>query len=753
MSQARCLLITGRVQGVGFRPHVYRLAHALDLLGEVRNEGGLVRIHVQGALAQLDCFEQQVIEQAPPLSRPILDSVTVTAHLGIDCFKIVSSQASHAKAYLPPDQFCCDACLAEMLDPAERRYFYPFTNCTQCGPRYTIIKKLPYDRPHTAMAKFPLCPVCHKEYSNPLDRRFHAQPLACPHCGPQLTWQQKAHKTHGDSALQLAVNALKEGLVIAVKGIGGYHLLCDARNEQAVQTLRKRKKRPHKPLAVMFPQRGYNGLAEVSAATQATQQHDAALLDPIRPIVLISLKSKHGLAPSVAPGLDELGVMLPYSPLHHLLLHQLGTPVVATSGNISGEPVLTEVDDAAERLAPLVDGFLHHNRPILRPADDGLVRIIADKPRMLRPGRGMAPVELKLPVALEQPALAVGGQMKNAIALGWGDRAVLSPHIGEMESPRSAEVFLQVCQDLPAIHDVEVAQVVHDAHPGYTPTRLAKGWGKSTTPVGHHHAHASSLAGEHGVGGRDHLLMFTWDGTGLGEGSPATLWGGEAFLGGPGHWQRQGSMRPFKLPGGDRVGREPWRAAASLCWALGHAYPQAPQEAELLHKAWQKDINAPLSTAVGRLFDAAAALVGLVQKASFEGQGPFMLEALCGGEEGEVIALPHSFDDHGIWRCDWAPLVAALLDNNRPVKARAQLFHSSMAAALVTQAMAIQKRHRIEAVGLSGGVFQNRHLTEQVVTRLQQQGMPILLHTQLPMNDGGLAYGQLVELAAIQAQD
>nr|CRH04985.1 (NiFe) hydrogenase maturation protein HypF(Carbamoyltransferase) [Candidatus Magnetococcus massalia] len=746
---ARLIHIQGRVQGVGFRPHIYRLAHTLGLDGHVQNLGSHVEVLVAGSDALQDQFIQQIIEKAPPLAKPVIQSVKPSNEKVAEGFRIIPSAKAKGAPFLPPDQFCCDDCLEEIQDPAARRYQYPFTNCTQCGPRYTLIAALPYDRPNTAMADFPLCPACAKEYGDPLDRRFHAQPLACPVCGPQLSWQQgdTASLAAREEALQAALEALKRGEIIAVKGVGGYHLLCDATREESVATLRSRKRRPHKPLAIMLPQVGADGLAMLQRYAEPSKEHLQALLDPVRPIVLMPLKPGTDLAPSVAPGLDEVGVMLPYSPLHHLLLQQWGRPLVATSGNISGEPVLIDALEAEQRLKGVVDGFLHHNRPILRPADDGVVRVIHGRARMLRPGRGMAPVELELPLPLPKPTLAVGGHMKNAVALGWNKRVVLSPHIGEMDAPRTVAIFKQVCGDLQRIHGVQAERVVHDHHHGYTATREAEQMALPTYGVGHHAAHASALAGEHGVSRDENLLVFTWDGVGLGtEPERPTLWGGELLYGGPGRWQRVGSMRPFRLPGGDKVGREPWRAALSLCWQGGLDAPFTQAGSELLKQAWQRGLNAPVSSAVGRLFDGAAALMGLITHASFEGQGPFMMEALCRGE-GQVIPLPLSLDEEGVLRLNWALLIHLMMDETLSQQQRSEAFHSSMAAGLIQMANHFRATMPVDGVGLTGGVFQNRWLTEQAVVGLEQQGYSVLLHEKVPMNDGGLAYGQLVEWA------
>ncbi|MDE3114949.1 MAG: carbamoyltransferase HypF, partial [Pseudomonadota bacterium] len=529
------IVMSGRVQGVGFRPFVYRIALAHGVAGWVRNETGKVVILAEGAPTALEAFARALLVEAPPLAKPQLESRAETVPQGAQGFHILkSAEAAEADIHLPPDLFCCPDCVAELHDRAARRHAYAFTNCTQCGPRYTIIESLPYDRPHTSMAGFALCPACRAEYENPLDRRFHAQPLACPECGPQLSFVLGGEeRATGAAALAATLDVLRAGGVVAAKGVGGYHLLCDAASDAAIAKLRARKHRPHKPLAVMLPFAGADGLDSVRRhAVPATEEADA-IRDPARPIVLVRKRADATLGKGLAPGLGELGVFLPYSPLHVLLLEGFGAPLVATSGNISGEPVLTDEGQAQARLSGIADAFLHHNRPIVRPADDSVVRIIGGRPRPIRLGRGIAPLEIDLPSPLAEPTLAVGGHMKGAIALGWGKRAVVSPHIGELDSVRSLEVFAQVINDLQRLYRVEARRVICDAHPRYASTRWAKACSLPVIAVQHHAAHAAALAGEYPDVRR--WLVFAWDGVGLGEDSE--LWGGEAFCGAPGGWR------------------------------------------------------------------------------------------------------------------------------------------------------------------------------------------------------------------------
>lgn len=743
--QAKQIVISGRVQGVGFRPFVYRLADEFGLAGWVRNRSGQVEIRVEGAGPALVAFADALYNRAPPLARPDYPRIASAAPLGLRSFSIEASEAGdEADIHLPPDYFVCDDCLAEMRNPVERRYRYPFINCTQCGPRYTLIDRLPYDRPNTAMAAFSLCSDCRDEYENPLDRRYHAQPLACARCGPSLTFSRPgAVDINGnEQALSACFDAMRNGLIVAVKGVGGYHLLCDAEDPEVIGRLRLRKPRPDKPLAVLVPWRGEDGLEWLNRLAQPSETEKKMIRSPSRPIVLLQKRNDSWLNEAIAPGLNEVGVMLPYSPLHHLLAEGYAKPLVATSANLSGEPVLTDNDEATARLVHIADAFLHHNRPIRRPADDSVYRAIAGKVRPLRIGRGVAPVEKKLPFRLEQPVLAIGADLKNTVALAFNDRVVISPHIGNLGSLRSERVFEQVIADLCRLYDITPRTIVCDAHPAYYSNLWAKRQDLQVVPVYHHHAHASALAGEHEL--EEPLLVFTWDGTGYGE--DGTIWGGEALLGSPGHWRRVASLRPFKLPGGDKASREAWRCAQALCWEQGMAWPDSPPSSALLRKAWERGINCPVTSSAGRLFDAAAALTGVAQFSSYEGHAAMRLEAIS-RPGAEALSLPLFSTTSGLLISDWAPLLPLLLDQGAGLAERASLFHASLANVIVDQALALRGKHGVKRVGLSGGVFQNRLLTEQALTALNRQEFEVYLHESLPSGDGGICFGQVIEAA------
>ena len=739
-------VLSGHVQGVGFRPFVYRLAQRHGVTGRVQNQLGQVEIIAVGRPETLQQFQDELISNAPPLSRPTIDTIEPVDDATFDQFEIAASSGeADARIFVPHDYFMCDDCREELHDPDDRRFRYPFINCTQCGPRYTLIESLPYDRPNTTMAGFPLCDACNREYLDPADRRFHAEPVACPSCGPQLAFHDgdKSATLLAEAALSAALEQLRDGHIVAVKGVGGYHLMCDARDRRAVDVLRERKHRPTKPLAVMFPLRGGDGLGSIRDYADVSDQEALLLSSPGRPIVLTTRKTRSDLADNIASGLDEIGAFLPYSPLHHLLLEEFAAPLVATSANISGEPVLTENPDVEDRLARVADAFLHHDRPIKRPADDPVFRRIAGAMRPLRVGRGCAPLELGLPWRQPQPLLAVGGHMKGTVALSWDDRVIVSPHIGEMDSPRSLMVFEQVAADLQRLYGVAAERVVCDAHAGYTTHRWARRQALPVETVWHHHAHASAAVAEHDAAGP--WLVFTWDGVGLGE--DQTLWGGEALLGKPGTWRRVCSLRPFWLPGGDRAGREPWRSAAALHWTSGRDWQHCPDHDGLARRAWHKRMNSPQTSAAGRLFDAAAALILGVHRTSFEAEGPMLLECLC-QSPSEPLDLPVAKDAAGVWRSDWEPLLDVISDARCTRASRAGVLHATMAGIVLQQAQKVRDEHSFAHVALCGGVFQNRALTEQAVSLLQDDGFTVRLPEKLPCNDAALSFGQAVEIAA-----
>ncbi|MFZ5467323.1 MAG: carbamoyltransferase HypF [Pseudomonadota bacterium] len=766
MREARHFCIEGRVQGRGLRPFIARLARELGLAGEVANVGGRVEGTVAGEGAALAAF-LECLHHELPAARLLTEAVEAAGRAGFRILESLPGERDMASAPLdiPP----CPACLTELHDPASRRYRYPFIACAECGPRYSLLDGLPWGRARTGMAAFPLCAACRAEFDDPHDRRFHAEAIACPACGPRLWFAGEGGRVDGGrEALATAVSLLRSGGILALKGVGGYQLMCDARSDAAVRRLRERKRRPSKPLAVMYPWGGMDGLEAVRREFVLSSAEADALVSQARPIVLLHPRSSEAsLAEAIAPGLAEIGVMLPSSPLHHLLLDDFGGPLVATSGNRSGEPLVWAEADAEARLSGIADAFLHHDRPILRPMDDPVQRVIAGRIRPLRLGRGDAPLEIELPFGLERSWLATGGQMKNAVALGWEPRfgrhtthgasamdgqrvqeqgrVVLSPHVGELDSPRALARFATTIEGLQELYGVRAEAIAHDAHPGYATSRWAQSQPLPSLAVQHHASHASALYAEawrsKGASPGE-MLVLAWDG--LGYGVDGDLWGGEALLGRPGRWRRVASLRSFRLPGGERAAREPWRSALGMAWAAGERWGGVPEgiDLPLLREAAMQGLNAPLTSSMGRLFDGASALLGLCGTASYEGEAAMRLEAAA-GRASPAMAVPLAWldDDEGLPRLDWSPLLSMLLDASRPVADRAAVFHASLARA----ALVLAHRLGAPALGLTGGVMQNRLLVELIHAGAADEGMEVFLPAVVPVNDAGLAFGQLVE--------
>jgi hydrogenase maturation protein HypF len=740
-------LIGGRVQGVGFRPFVCVMANELGVRGSVRNRGGQVEIVAIGDRASVELLLLRLLAEHPPIARPELITTRSCIAAEDSGFRILPSGCGEPGGAVLPDEPTCDACLTEMADPKARRYRYPFIACTQCGPRYTTIASPPFDRATTGMAGFPLCDLCRAEYEQPENRRFHAQLIACATCGPTLSFRDGSENIRGNEpALARTIETLRTGAIVAVRGIGGYHLFCDATHHAAINRLRDRKRRPTKPLAVMFPRTGRDSLDQLRLHCAIDAEAARSLRSREKPIVLVPLHANSTLSSALAPGLGELGALMPYSPLHELLLSGFGRPLVATSGNLGGEPVLTEPAEAEALLASIADAFLHHDRPILNPADDGIVRIISGRARAFRLGRGSAPLSISPQRPLTKPVLALGGQMKVTLALGFGTRVVISPHLGDLDSPRGLDRLEATAETLQRLHGVRVQTLVCDAHGGYTGTRWAAG--QDLLPVlriSHHHAHAAAVAGEFRQERR--WLCFTWDGSGLGE--DGRLWGGEALLGQPGAWTRVGTFRSFAPLGGDKAAREPWRSAAALAWEMGLDWRALGVDISLARAAWQQRLNCPLTSSVGRLFDAASAFLNLTPHTSYEGEGPMAVEALA-TEADNAAALPLSERTDGVLEADWEPLVHSLLNARVTPGRRSATMHACLALTLVSQAIAIKKRHGPFAVGLAGGVFQNRRLASLSLRGLKEAGFRAYLPLRIPCNDAGLSFGQVTEAAARQ---
>jgi hydrogenase maturation protein HypF len=751
---ARRFRVAGVVQGVGLRPFVHRLATRHALTGWVRNDGGEVHIHVEGERAALTDFAAALRTEAPPLARlDALDAHDATWQ-GYTAFAIVeSAHTPQERLPVAPDVVTCDACLAELFDPADRRHRYPFITCTDCGPRYTVIEALPYDRARTSLAPFPQCRRCLAEYTAPGDRRFHSESNACPDCGPRC-WAARvvdgaAVELPGDM-IAIAAGWLREGGVLALRGLGGFHLACDATTEAAVATLRARKHREAKPLAVMV-----RTLADAQALAHVSADEAALLTARERPIVLLVRRPGDGLAPGVAPGLARVGVMLAYSPVHHLLLEAVGRPLVMTSGNLSDEPIAAGNAEAVDRLAALADGFLLHDREIVARIDDSVARVAAGAPLLMRRARGVAPLPLALPAPLATPVLAVGAHLKHTFALGVGRTAYLSPHIGDLESLETLEHFRAVRARYERLFGVVPAGVVHDAHPGYLSTQEAQATGLPVvTVVQHHHAHLAAVLGEYGVEGG--AIGVTYDGTGAGD--DGTVWGGELLVGDAASVVRAAHLVPAPLPGGDVAVRRPWRVAmgygalddtlAAHVAARIAAIPEG--ERRIVAQQLRARVNAPLASSMGRLFDAAAAVCGVRLVQHYEGQAAMELEALAGGAVGEALPFPVVARD-GRWQLDPVPLLVALAERAAQgvePAALAASFHRTVVDATVALVARLAEAYGTRVVALSGGCFQNARLVEGCVAGLSAIGCRVLVPRQLPPNDGAIAYGQLVVAAA-----
>ena len=719
--ERRRLRVSGLVQGVGFRPFVHRLARRHSLGGFVLNDGTGVVIEAEGQPGSLDRFTAELAREAPPAARVNAIAVEAAGALGEPEFRIAASAASGARtALIPADIATCDDCLREVRDPTDRRFRYPFVNCTQCGPRFTIVRRVPYDRAHTTMAAFAMCRDCRREYDDPADRRFHAEPIACPVCGPRLGLERPSETLLlGEEALRGAVAMLRAGAVIAVKGLGGYHLACDAANEEAVGRLRARKHREDKPFALMSsaPER----VAEVEDAA------DELLWSRERPIVLLRRRPDAPVALSVAPAAEWLGVMRPYTPLHHLLCDDIGAALVMTSGNVSDEPIAFEDTDAQRRLGGIADAFLIHDRPIHRRCEDSVVRTSFP----IRRSRGYVPTALRLPVVASRPIVAAGAELKSTFCVARGDEAFLSAHLGDLDSEPAYRAFrtdLELSLEMLAM---EAEVVAYDLHPEYLSTKWALEQDAHLVGVQHHHAHAAACLAEHGETGPALAVVFD----GVGYGSDGTLWGGEILRCDLTTFERLAHLEPIPLAGGEAAIREPWRTAAAY---LERARRPVPfPRWDVVSRALK--VNAPLSSGMGRLFDAVAAVLGLREHVTYEGQAAIELEQLA----GETHAEPYR------WRFgDGAALVGAVHDDleaRRPLSEIAAAFHESVAAGAAAACVEAASPRRVV---LSGGTFQNLRLLARTRARLEQEGFRVLAHRLVPPNDGGISYGQAAIAAA-----
>ena len=755
MPIAEHIHIDGIVQGVGFRPFVYRLAREYDLKGWVRNNSRGVDIEVSGTAKALDAFVRTLSEQAPPLAQ--IDAITRAplphTDLGAE-FIIIHSEDEGGFTLVSPDTATCPDCLRELFEPANRRYRYPFTNCTNCGPRFSIIQALPYDRPNTTMSAFPMCADCQNEYENPLDRRFHAQPNACPECGPHIWLEQNGLSLERDKAMRAAAQTLLDGSLLAVKGLGGFHLVCDATNTQAVRTLRKRKPRPHKPLAVMM-----RNLEMVRAYCHLSADEEDMLTSPAAPIMLLAPRPGTDLSLEIAPRQRALGVMLPYTPLHHLLLHDVNRPLVMTSGNRQNEPIARTNEQARKQLGSIVDGFLWHNRDIHNRNDDSVWMVTAEGPVPLRRSRGYAPRPIVLQNESPVPVLATGSQMKNTFCLLTGNQAFLSQHIGEMDYFDTWQFFTESVrryQDLFGIHPKVIA---HDMHPDFTLAaqdvlnNLLPG--ALTVPVQHHHAHIASCLAENGVDGP--VIGLAFDGTGYGP--DGTIWGGEFLIADTRTYRRAAHLGLFPLPGGEQAIRDPRRIALGL---LLKTFGNLPGDLDLVQNTEpvlqqtvkaqiERGLNAPLTSSCGRLFDAVAALIGLRERVTYEGQAAIELETLAlDAPDAPRYPLNARSTPDG-WTLPPEPLIRQVVADLRSGISPAVIaarFHQTVIAAARRLVINLHTETGLDAVALSGGCFQNRILLEGLSRTLRADGLTVYTHHRVPPNDGGLSPGQAIIAAS-----
>jgi hydrogenase maturation protein HypF len=741
--------LIGAVQGVGFRPFVFRLATELGLAGWVRNDGDGVTIEAEGRHARLLRFLERL-----PREKPAAATIYATDHrfllpVGFETFEIVASEsAGSPRVWVSPDLAICDDCRRELRDPSDRRHRYPFLNCTHCGPRYSIIDALPYDRPNTSMRSFTMCATCASEYDSPHDRRFHAQPVACADCGPHLTLRSPTGETleRNDAAVVGTIETLREGGIVAVKGLGGYHLVVDAGNETAAAELRRRKRRSHKAFAVMYPD-----LATLRSHVEVPGFAEPILQSTQAPILILPRTplGTRAIAPSVAPQSPYLGVFLPYTPLHQLLLDALGRPVVATSGNLSDEPIQYLDDEARGELAGLCDLFLDHDRPILRPVDDSVLHVVTrprPKPQMLRRARGYSPLPVLAPRALP-PIVALGGQMNVTLAFARDREVIVSQHLGDMDSLEARSAYERTLADLQRLYDLKPERVAHDMHPDYFTSDLAQRLGLPCLPVQHHHAHLAACMLENQLDGE--VLGLTWDGTGYGP--DRTVWGGEFLLGGAEDYRRVGSLVPFRLPGGEKAIEQTWRTGLALLReSFGEDFPRdlplydevSEADCETIVGMLDTGVNSPVTTSLGRLFDGVSALLGLCTFNTHQAESAQLLEwaAWDHGELVEPLPMPVVEDD--LLRLDWREMVRALVEARRggsDPRSLAAAFHH----AIVHSAMEIVRRQGIGRVALTGGVFCNRYLTEALLVQLDEAGIDGFVHGQLPPTDGSLAVGQL----------
>lgn len=731
--------IQGTVQGVGFRPFVYRLAHELNIKGWILNSSAGVTIEAEGSEKNVDDFLYRLrIEK--PVNSIINDfdisSIPLKNYLK---FEIKESKGSSQKtALILPDLATCPDCLSEIFNPSDRRYLYPFTNCTNCGPRFSIIESIPYDRMNTTMKEFEMCDDCRGEYENPQDRRFHAEPNACPNCGPQLKlYDNKKNSIESENLIKSASRLILKGKIIALKGLGGYQLLVDARNSKAVKRLRNKKHREEKPFAVMFPT-----IEIIKECCYVSKEEEKLLTSAQSPIVLLRKKKNDNIAEEISPANKYNGVMLPYTPLHHILLKILNIPIVATSGNISDEPICISDEEAFEKLGDIADYLVTHNRKIVRQVDDSVARVIHNKPFMIRRARGYAPYPVifseKIP-----PALAVGGQLKNTVAISNGKNIFISQHIGDLDSKEAFNAFKKIIYDFKNLYDVTPEHIIADLHPDYMSTKFAQNSSLNLIQVQHHFAHVLSCIAENRIQGE--VLGISWDGTGYGV--DGNIWGGEFFKVNKDKFERFAHFKYFPLPGGDEAIKEVWRIGASLLYLATNDKEKVKLhykdfDVTIIMDLIDKKINSPLCSSVGRLFDGIASLIGLKQYSSFEGQAAMQLEFTTDEMTNESYQFEIIKTEQNNYIVQWENVVLDIikdLKGNVSKKIISDKFHNALAEVIVE----ISRLAGLVKVALSGGCFQNKYLTETTIDKLQDAGFKVFWQSEIPTNDAGICLGQM----------
>lgn len=743
--------VHGAVQGVGFRPFVYRLAGAFGVNGWVCNASNGVIIEIEGAENETRSFLAALTAQKPDHAAISAIQTSYLDPIGYNGFEIQESIDSGKTTVIHPDLATCSECVQEIFDPANRRFQYAFTNCTHCGPRFSIVRGIPYDRRNTTMNSFVMCTTCQKEYDDPRNRRFHAQPNACPACGPQLAlWDASGHELAiRHDALHLAASRIKEGQIVAVKGIGGFQLLADARSDRAIGVLRQRKHREEKPFAVMF-----RTLSEIETTCDVCDAEQRLLTSAQAPIVILKRRATSNLPENIAPGNPNLGAMLPHSPLHHLLMHEIKTPLICTSGNISNEPICIDEREALKRLSGIADAFLIHNRPIARPIDDSVTRVMAGREMLVRRARGYAP----LPVPVQQPlpnVLAVGGHLKNSIAICVEQNVFMSQHIGDLGTTESLDAFKHATADVQALYENNPAVIACDLHPDYASTVFAKKLSAPLVPVQHHYAHALACMAENSVA--TPALAIIWDGTGLGL--DGTIWGGEFLTISEKSFTRAAHFRTFPLPGGDKAIAEPRRSALAVLYEIfgDNLFDSGihllagikPGDFPVLRTMLARAIQSPRTSSIGRLFDAAAVLMNVKRDSTFEGQAAMALEFVADPMETDAaytIALRADAKTGGPILLDWEPMFREILCDLKTQLAP-RIMSAKFHNALATACMDAARRIGLDNIVLSGGCFQNKRLLELIVSKLSAAGYSVHWHHCVPPNDGGLALGQIIAAA------